>query len=62
IGYVAWRSGLISAWRKLAPKYPRPEPPAPAPAPPRAEPPAPPPRTEPSRRLKVVTSSGVETG
>ncbi len=61
-GYVAWRSGLISAWRKLAPKYPRPEPPAPAPAPPRAEPPAPPPRTEPSRRLKVVTSSGVETG
>jgi radical SAM superfamily enzyme YgiQ (UPF0313 family) len=26
-GYVAWKSGLIKTWRKLAPKYPKPAPP-----------------------------------
>ena len=52
-GYVAWRSGLIAAWRKFAPKYPRPEPPAPARPTETAAPAA---QAQPSRRLNVVAS------
>jgi radical SAM superfamily enzyme YgiQ (UPF0313 family) len=55
-GYVAWRAGLLSLWRKILPKYPRPAPP-PAASPPSV---APPPKAAPTKRLNVVSARGLE--
>ncbi|HEX3594936.1 MAG TPA: hypothetical protein VHU80_07540, partial [Polyangiaceae bacterium] len=57
VGYVAWKSGLIGAWRKLAPKYPKPPPPPPARPPAATTPPPKAPAQSTSRRLNVIANS-----
>src|SRR5262249_54041156 len=54
MGYVAWRAGLLAAWRKLSPKHPRPAPP-PAARPTNG---AAAPKPAPAKRLNVVSSTG----